>query len=516
MSETARPGLHPDSLAWPHLRVGWVAAGLAGIVLAGLALRLAGITYGLPVLLYPDEWYVVTPALHVATTGSLDPVRLDYGSAYIYGLAVVFRLAAMVGLIPPLASLPAYDLINRPDYYPVASVFLLARVVATVINLLGVVLLYRVGRRLFGPAVGLLAAAFLSLSWLGVQMARYGVTESALTTTVVVALWATLRVLERASWQRVAVAALVVGVAASVKYTLVGLAVPLGVAYLVSRSRPQGWWGPLLAFALVPLGFVLTTPYAVLDLPRFLDNLAVHQRASAWDASGYVEGPSAVWYVQYLLSHGDASYAALGLVGLAALARSRWRLALVLALFPLTFWGIISLSGVRYTRYLMPMLPALALTAGWALLAVGQRLAHRRWLAPLLVTLALAWPLAADLALLRVLYQPDTRALAAAWLAQNAPGRPVATDIFGPAQELVTGDYVRVTTVTEHPPAWYAERGMTVLAGDVWRLHFSRTRAEMEKLAAWEADPALEFVTHIDGQMWGYPEYGIRIYQPRR
>ncbi len=42
----------------------------------------------------------------------------------------------------------------------------------------------------------------------------------------------------------------------------------------------------------------------------------------------------------------------------------------------------------------------------------------------------------------------------------------------------------------------------------------SRTRDAQAKLDQWGTDPSMTLVEEVRGQMWGYPEYSIRIYAP--
>lgn len=500
--------------AIPGLRLTWPLWGLAAAIAVGLAVRLAVLDYGLPFIYYGDERYLFLPALRIAQTGDLNPTRLDYGSLFVYVLAAVYWLAAQLGLLPVVTNAPlsGYDL----TYYPVPDLVLVGRGLAVAFSLVALVGVFLVGQRLFDARVGALAAALLALSPLTVFQSRFGVTDTLLQALTIFGLWAILRLVETVTWRRALLAGVLVGLSASAKYPGLLLSLPLVAAILLSRSRPRGRWPLVAALGAAGVAFLLTTPFTVLDWPKFMVFLSVLRVRHVGPSVVYEGGPSALWYVREILGRGERAMLLLGLVGGVLSALRRPREAVICWLFPLALFATMNSGGNRSLRYLLPILAVLAVFAAYALVALIDALpARRRWLGWLAAAVCLVSLLAPTLMDIQALRQPDARALAAAWVRENAGGMPLFSDDMALADDPSLPRITRAVTVVEHPAAWYAEHGYLLFASDFRRWDPNRSVAQEQLWQAFEADPTLELVAHLDGHMWGVPGYGVRIYRPR-
>ena len=65
------------------------------------------------------------------------------------------------------------------------------------------------------------------------------------------------------------------------------------------------------------------------------------------------------------------------------------------------------------------------------------------------------------------------------------------------------------------PTQWYVENGYWIFLSDLRRRDPNRTRQQQARLDALDADPNLEVVTHIDGQIGGLPDTGVTILRPK-
>ncbi len=486
---------------------------LAAILLA-LAVRLPMLGYGLPHIYYGDERYLVLPALRIAQTGDLNPQRLDYGSLFIYLLAGIDWGAAHVGILPPLQDIPLVP--YAATYYPLPAVFLVGRYLSLAFSLLAVLGVFVLARLIFDKRVAVLAAALLAVSPLTVNMARYAAVDALLQALTIFALWAIMRVYASATWPRALLAGALVGLAASAKYTGVLLILPLTAAILLSRHRPAGFL-PLVGAGVAAAGsFLLTSPFTVLDYAKFQVFVGVAQSDHLARAVTYVEGPSWRWYLGTVLSQGDRLFLALGVPGAILFTLRRPREGAVLMLFPIALFAVMCSGGVRSPRYLLPILAVLAVFSAWLLTLLMARLPYRRrWAGALAAAVCLTMLLSSTLLDIRTLSQPDGREVAAQWVRDNAGNTPLIADDMALADDPSLPKINRVTSVIDHSAAWYAERGYLVLGSDFRRLDPNRTTDEEARLSAFDADPALEMVAHLPGQMWGVPGYGVRIFRPR-
>jgi hypothetical protein len=243
-------------------------------------------------------------------------------------------------------------------------------------------------------------------------------------------------------------AGLFAGFAASTKYhgALVAAAVP--VAYLLGTEPVglKGLIGPVAAAAAAVAGFLLGTPYALLDRQTFL--FKEDPRGFLWqfqNMKGHL-GAEAVngWWFHFSVTLREG----LGLpllvlaVGgiLLSLYRHRRRDLLLLS-FPLFYFLYVGSWRVVYGRYMIPILPFLCLLAAALFCSVAdglrQHLPMRRFSSPFLsgvfLLLVLVQPLWQVLDNDYLLIQKDTRTLAKEWIDDNLPDKSkIAMDtIYG-------------------------------------------------------------------------------------
>jgi 4-amino-4-deoxy-L-arabinose transferase-like glycosyltransferase len=334
-----------------------------------------GVAYGLPYpLLNPDEQNIVPRAWEM-TRGHLDPGWYDYPSL-------------LLALLAPLQA-PFDD----PSYGA-------ARVVAVAIGLGGVAAAWWLGRRAYGTWAGIVGAAGVAVATTHVAYSRMAVTDVLLTLCVTCAL--ALALAGRLEW-----AGLAVGLAASAKYPGALAAVPVLVA---------GWgrWGRLAAAAVIAAAaFAATSPFVLVHAGAAWDDVDRVGDLARLGWLGFEDDPATP------LAYLDRAWDTVGpllvvaALGLLAAARRRSRTDLVLVSF-LAVWALQLLPiNQHFDRYVLPLVPVLAVLAGSA-----------RVLAPLALA-ALVVPLAWSIADARDLVRTDARLRADAWIERNVPPNAV-------------------------------------------------------------------------------------------
>jgi hypothetical protein len=210
---------------------------------------------------------------------------------------------------------------------------------------------------------------------------------------------------------RIEWAGLAVGLAASAKYPGAIAAVPVIVA---------GWgrWKALgRAGALAIAGFALTSPFVLIHAGSAWDDISRVQRLAREGWLGFEDDPIAP--LAYIDRLWDAVgpllvFAAVGVV--AALVR-RTRADLILLSFTLVYWLTLMPQQATFDRYVLPLVPVLAVLAGSLRAAVPFAL------------VALVLPLSWSVSDARELTRTDTRLRADAWVAANVPpGDRIAAD----------------------------------------------------------------------------------------
>jgi hypothetical protein len=398
---------------------------LLGILAGGLALRLYNNEHGLPYVFHPDEaFHFTNRAVHSIVSGNLDPryYQNPSGLTELIYAALRFRWGHgwPWGDFHPFVQAYLHD---------PSSVYHMARVLTALLCMAGVLAVYGVGRRLWGVAEGLAAAAVLSFAFLPVAYSRYALTDVGVLVWVALAVYGIVRIREDGRMRYYLLAGAASGLAIGFKYTAGVIVVPLLVAALprLKRERRATLLGVGAALAATLVAFFLTTPYFFFNLHDALLQLRQQNSAATTAKVGQDANNPFVFYFSSLtwaLGWGPALAAAVGLV--VELRRDRPR-GVLLALMPAVLILYMSVGAGRwFARWLMPIYPVLALLAGVGFVWLARRIFPRRPVLAagalaVIVAGALVQPLLADVHTGRVLGKADTRILMRSYLFAHFP-----------------------------------------------------------------------------------------------
>ena len=464
----------------------WRRPGIAGLLLLAvlvlaLALRLKGVTYGLPYSFVNADESTVLPKAFAAARGHLNPQFFFYPSLYFYLVAAVYVPAAAAWWLLGNGNLLATtSFVTDPGPY-----FLLGRLLSVAMGTASVYLVYRLGRDAFGRAPGLVAALLFAVAPLHVaysHMAVTDVTAVALSLLALVLLQqAAIRggeagggvrlgeagaggaaeereavgtaAVRKAARRRLILGAVVAGLATSTKYNLGMLVLPATVA-AVYACRPEAGrrtaegarvtlvWMRLLVlrvYAPMALAFVLASPFVVLDAPHFLSDFVRQSRIMDKGWLGFEHVGNGFWYnlTPNLTGAIGAVLVVLGIAGLGWAFWRRTRLDWMIAPYSIAYFVYIGTWKELADRYLLVIVPlVILLAARFCIEVAGRRWRGRRVAAPLVaaaLVVAFVLPLRASIAFDRGLSGNDTRALAKEWIQANVPaGSLVAVENYGP------------------------------------------------------------------------------------
>ncbi|MEJ2210517.1 MAG: glycosyltransferase family 39 protein [Anaerolineae bacterium] len=510
---------------------------LGAILFLSLLLRLWGSDFGLPAytLYHPDEHALVDRAAAILWTGDWNLHRFNYPPFYAYvqtlAYAGYFLLGASRGL---WSQVPPFTL---TQYYHIG------RGVTALMGTATILVIYLTGRQIFRRRAGLLAAALLGGAYLHVIHSHYA------TFDVMVGLLASLTLLfstliearGQARWYLLA--GLCAGLAGATKYNgAVVFVLPL-VAHVL--SSPWGEWGWLdgrlfLAGGGFLLGFLGGNPFALGDLPAFLNGLAQVLHHYGTEQPGFEGRGNWRWYLGVFATSADAPWLAAGLAGLAGLVWREWKKGLLLLVFPLLYYLMISRFVVRFERNALPLLPFLALGGGWLLDSVADRLAslirrpgqdrpaNQAWshgFAAVSCVALLALPLAADVGLDLALSRVDYRESAGRWVEENvAPGTKIAIEHYAIPFDYDNYHVEDVVRIGDHDLAWYVQEGfeIVIVSDGVWPILLDQPEIYYDRVAAYEAVTGsstllAEFVPDPPGLVVaGYPTVAVYHFAPVR
>lgn len=429
----------------PIERPGWgTFAALLAIVTVSGVFHLWGVRRDLPVLPQPDEIVLYQPAIRIASTGDLNPRWFGYpGSTVIYPTALaahVWQAIVHDGGWLRVGS-QWRTILARSGF----ELVLIGRLVSIAYSLSALVILFLVGRNVFDTRAALVGALLAALCPTIVDYAQQLRTDGPAMLFGLLYLLCCVRLLEHPGWASSMLAGAALGLAMATRVMLAAAGPALLVVDVVLWRRARRVhdrtriWQLAAGLACVPVAFCVVTPYAVLEPETAWSSfreLAAKQTTHL-GADGLGFAGNLWWYFSTAMPIALTwPQMALALVGIAGVWRSRDPSALLTVLYLTTFVGGISLVGLHWDRWLLPVLPLMALYAGYgatllvdaAVSVVGNRFWNpssvRRWrLVPLLVAgLALVVvPTRSLVAAARLHSVPTTEVVAAEWITANIP-----------------------------------------------------------------------------------------------
>lgn len=374
-----------------------------------------------------------------------------YSSAYVF---LSWAWAEAGHLVLQAASVfPPGSYLETLDGEP-WRILLVLRGLSATAGLLSVVLVMVFTRREIGSRAAIVAGLILATSFLHVRESHSAKPDALMVLGVVVALGVMAPLARGASLARAAGAGVAIGLAVSMKYPAVLLVVPAWVL-CVMGSDARGWRRLVPTTAVVvggasALAFLGSSPDILLNeqtrmrvlsivalvFPSLVSESAVEATRPPSVPQGIVgfDHPGGLWAgMQYYF--GFALRFGAGLAAWVALPASfvwafvsRRPLAIAAAVFGVASLVLLGASPAVHSRYLTPILPAVAIAAGGAIIAAGDRLRpYGTWVAVALTLALVADPLVRSVAYDRLISRTDSRVLTTEWLAQNVPpGEKVA------------------------------------------------------------------------------------------
>ncbi|MCB0319159.1 MAG: glycosyltransferase family 39 protein, partial [Bdellovibrionales bacterium] len=330
------------------------------VLIAGL-IRFYGIKYGLPSNYHPDEVPKVNAIMRMYSQGSLDPDYFLHPSMLLYTSYGMNKFLHFFGLI-------------EGDFRSTA--FVAGRLVSAITGTLSVGLVYLIARRLFSNKVGLISAILLAVFPLHVACSRYMKEDAQLVFWILLTTWAVVKsVQDNKPWLYI-LSGLFAGISSSVKYS--GFLSALIVAYgpwLKSGKLMPDWrwfkWG-VIAALMFPVGFVLCTPYSILNSEKFIKDFSSEKHHMIRGHTSTIDSWSQYWMYHFsksIIPGMGWIPTILGVLGLALLLFTRNSAGLYMFLLAVLFYlpaeYVKAKPAPQPERYILPCLPFLAIGAAY-------------------------------------------------------------------------------------------------------------------------------------------------------
>lgn len=204
-----------------------------------------------------------------------EPRSFAYGHLPLYlgvlTTRLVERIAPTLRALAPATWPFTRAILNGDGYNEFRHLTAVSRALTALFDAGSLLFVFLLGRRLFGPVVGIVAAAFLAINVMHLQLARFFTVDPFLSFFTVVAVYFSSGVAEttskRRAYKNVALAAIAIGLAVGSKFSAVLLILPLAIGVRLWSGKENLPRRRILALAaaLVLSVFTLTNPFAVLD-----------------------------------------------------------------------------------------------------------------------------------------------------------------------------------------------------------------------------------------------------------
>jgi hypothetical protein len=445
---------------------------VALVALAAVALRVPGLDYGLPAVYNPDEIAILNRALGLVTN-RLDPGNFVYPSLYFYALLAWEGLGFVVALI--LGTVQSGADFERAFFIDPTWHFLTGRAFTVVCAALTVVATAHLGARLYDRRVGLVAALFLAVAPFAVRDAHYIKHDVPVTLLVVLALAAAARLIVRPEARSTVrpwiVAGGLAGLAATTHYYAVFVAIPVAFAAVAGRrgeSAADGVRHGALAGAAALVAFAAGSPFLLLSPTVAWADITANRAIVMDRAVEAAGGFGAGWRYAEMLAAEAMGWPVFVLAAIGAIlaVHDDWRRSLAWLLFPVAFLAFLA-NTVPAGRYLNPILPVVAIAAGYATSRLAAAL-PRPPLATALVAFVAAFPAVTDSLRIDAFFrQADTRALAAAVIEREIPSgtgimiQPYSVALRPSREALVRALRTHLGSEEQAPPRFRGQLALT-------------------------------------------------------
>lgn len=323
------------------------------ILTASFYIRYKGIWFGYPLTVHPDENVLIDAALNITKTGNLNPNVFIYPSLNIYFLAAVFKL-----FIPPDVDIP------------IIHYYLAGRLFMVMLSTLTIFVTYKIGSKLIHPLAGLASACYIGVSFLHITKSFTVTVDPA--TALWVSCAAYMAVLIYSNGRKLRyylLCGIFIGFSIGSKYNAFLCVLPMLIAHAHNAYKHGKWFDKniILGLLIIPITFIITTPYAVIDWSNFISWIKAnishyrsgHVGAEAIGTTSYRE------YFRYLIYRGygilPLIFSCCGLIWLSK--KNVWKASLLFS-FPLALFLFIGQYKVYFERNIIAAIPFLSLFGG--------------------------------------------------------------------------------------------------------------------------------------------------------
>lgn len=353
------------------------------------------------------------------------------------------------------------------------SVVLLGRMTSVLFAVGAVGLVFLLGKRVTGKAiVGVLASLMMALSTTNVVHSRFINPNIYVVFFATAAFLAIILVFKQGKTWHYLLAGLCIGLAASSKYNGGIIILVLFLAHFFRHGKIE-LKEPNLYYALlmVGLGFLATTPFAIVELRFFIGSVLAEGRHYSRGHAG-MEGNTLTWYLNYMWQTAGIIYV-LAVLEIFRGFYSRSKEVILLSAFPIIYFIFISSFEVRNSQTFLPITPFLFVLAAsflvyllhWAK-GLASRILCKLSIAAIACLTVAGLIQAASKTIIDTLdmTSENSREIASEWITNNLPsGSHIGIESHAPFVEPTRFSVEAFRRIISNKPEWYVEHDFEYL-----------------------------------------------------
>jgi hypothetical protein len=454
------------------------------IVLLGLLLRLFGLDWDQGFHLHPDERAIVLAVVKLVYPHNLteflspdspwNPKFFAYGSFPMYLLQLAGITAGQ------------FD----PRYADYMLINIVGRVMSALFDSATIILLFFIGRKLFRPAIGLLASFFYAVSVLPIQLSHFYAVDTILTFFVTGSLYLLMLFYEKPTFKKAILTGIFFGLALATKASAIVLGIAIVAVLFIDFlfvfvrhiTKPKRYlpalneslkntftYGLILA-AVSFVIFILGEPYALIDNKTYWEQ-TLYQSMMTKDAFVFPYTLQYVGKIPYLYELKNifffgmgpfiATFCFFGTAYTLFIATRKHHKNLFASLLPLFiffvcyFW-VVGGFAIGFMRYMLPVYPILCLFGAMLLFTLAKKLnytmqnkSERAIIYAATMLILLIWPLSFE----HIYTKHNSRYTATQWINQHIqPGQTIAIEHWDDGLPLAGQEKYLVQTLALYDP----------------------------------------------------------------
>jgi len=419
------------------------------ILIIGALLRITGYKWGLPdathlYSFHPDEGINISAALRIFA-GDKEPGFYNYSSLYFYITSYVLTFASGWGILNIKETLTQENL---------TTIYMCGRITSLIFSIGTIGIVFAIGYKLKGYLLALIASLLYALTPILVMHSKFIAVDGMCGFFVALTIFCAIllnntdenNLKNKKYLTSLILCGVCAGLAMGVKYNgIIVFLVPFTVELLKLINKKSKFNNFIIATVIMGvcalITFLITTPGVFLNNAQFVKDFTYeinHMRTGHGDE--FVNTGNGLIYTFNMNMRNGLGwpFAVFSIISLFTALFSRNNTLKSMAIFGLVYYISISLSEVRFARYLIPIMPVLAILTAYLFYYFIK---NNKIMVKTLFTLLLLFTLSNSLLLSnnynRLFVAKETRIEALGWLEKNvskkeAIGLPTVPWFYSP------------------------------------------------------------------------------------